>query len=440
MCKDAEPKKYRKTLIFPAALDPDAVKIVRRLKRFGHEAYLVGGCVRDLLLGSIPKDFDVSTSARPRQIRRLFKNSKVIGRRFKLAHIIFGRKIIEVSTFRKAPQKESPSFKSDGLLIVRDNVYGNERDDALRRDFTINSLFYDIEEEEVIDYSGGFEDIQNRLLRTIGDPHIRFQEDPVRILRAIRFSCRLNLAIDQATFNSMTHYANDISLSAPQRVTEEIIRLLSCGAAQTATEKLMEIGLFKILFPEIQEILDQESLFFSKGYNVKQFSLRLLHEIDKKDKGKRRFGNSMYLLPILGHLGGNAIYESRKNVIPSIDPGAILNNLLRPIAIRMGLSRRELSRLKQIIIAYPKISSTKKRRRFKPKELIKRDYFPDALEFYRQVTEAASNSLDRYEWWENQLKQNAPQPRKKKTQNRRSRKRPRKRMRNKPSKEKPNPN
>ena len=139
----------------PVPLDPDAIKILRRLKRFGHDAYMVGGCVRDLLLGSIPKDFDVSTSARPRQIRRIFKNSKIIGRRFKLVHIMFGGKIIEVSTFRKAPTPETNAFKSDGLLILRDNVYGDERDDAIRRDFTVNSLFYDMETEEVIDYTGG---------------------------------------------------------------------------------------------------------------------------------------------------------------------------------------------------------------------------------------------------------------------------------------------
>jgi len=400
---DKEPKRYRNTLIFPAALDPDAVKIIRRLKRFNHTAYMVGGCVRDLLLGSIPKDFDISTSARPRQIRRLFKNSKVIGRRFKLAHIIFGAKIIEVSTFRKAPPPDSSSSKRDGLLITRDNVYGSERDDALRRDFTINSLFYDIHNEEVVDYSGGVDDVNKRLLKSIGDPKIRFQEDPVRTLRAIRFSCRLNLEIDPSTFKSMELYAKDISLSAPQRVTEEIIRLLSCGAASSAIEQVFKLGLFEILFPEVNQIINNRSPFFSDNQTAFQLLINSLKALDEIDRGERLFGNPVYLAPILSHLGGNAIHEAKMNSDIPVDPGSILNLVLRPIAIRMGLSRRDLSILKHIIIAYPKLCYSNKRRRLKPRDLVRRDYFPDALEFFRQISVATSGDLRQYEWWKSRV-------------------------------------
>lgn len=409
MVADLEPKRYKDTLIFPAALDPDALKIIRRLTRFGHSAYLVGGCVRDLLLGSIPKDFDVATSARPRQIRRLFKNSKVIGRRFKLAHVLFGPKVIEVSTFRKSPSMENPFFESDGLLIIRDNVYGNERDDAVRRDFTINSLFYDVEEEEVVDYTGGVEDIRRRNLRTIGDAKIRFQEDPVRILRAIRFASRLNLRIDESVYRSMIKYSADITRSAPQRVTEEVIRLMSCGASRRAVEMMMKIGLFGILFPEFSEVLDQKAHYFNCDHTGRELLLRLLDSMDRADKGKRRFGNPMFLVILFCHMGGRALHLRRERMDAPVDPGAVLNEAIRPIAMRMGISRRDLSRIKQIIIAYPRLEAPKKkRRRFKPRELARRDYFPDALEFFRQVNEAKEGSLERYNWWLEQRSQRSP--------------------------------
>src|SRR3954449_12599000 len=181
--------------IDPTLIDPDAAKVIQRLRRYDHAAYLVGGCVRDLMLGRKPKDFDVVTSATPNDIRRLFKNCRIIGRRFRLAHIFFGPKIIETSTFRANPREieEEPSESGgDGeggdLLIRRDNVFGSAEEDARRRDFTINGLFYDLEKEEVIDYVNGLADLEARLVRTIGDPETRFPEDPVRILRAIKFA------------------------------------------------------------------------------------------------------------------------------------------------------------------------------------------------------------------------------------------------------------
>ncbi|MFH1998253.1 MAG: polynucleotide adenylyltransferase PcnB, partial [Planctomycetota bacterium] len=282
---DAGPLKYKKTIIFPASLDSDAVKIIRRLCNFGHTSYLVGGCVRDLLLGKIPKDFDISTSARPRQIKRIFKNARIIGRRFRLVHVIFRDKIIEVSTFRKSPDQATDESNSDGLLILRDNTYGDERDDSLRRDFTINGLFYDIKNEEVLDYTNGVKDIQRRIIRTIGDPHIRFQEDPVRILRAIRFSCRLNLEIDPQDFEAMKEYAEEIQKSASQRVTEEIIRLMACGASAKALQMMHPLGLIQILLPEVDKALEHHSPFFDSKDNGWDFLLKLAEGDDDSDRG-----------------------------------------------------------------------------------------------------------------------------------------------------------
>src|SRR6478736_2532735 len=178
--------------IDPAGIDPDAAKVVQRLRRYDHAAYLVGGCVRDLMLGRKPKDFDVVTSATPNDIRRLFKNCRIIGRRFRLAHIFFGPKIIETSTFRANPRET----ETGDLLIRRDNVFGTPEQDARRRDFTINGLFYDIETKQVIDHVNGTADLEARVVRTIGDPDIRFREDPVRILRAVKFAARCDLTIE----------------------------------------------------------------------------------------------------------------------------------------------------------------------------------------------------------------------------------------------------
>src|SRR5688572_127857 len=164
------------------SIDADADRVVRRLARGGYKAYLVGGCVRDILLGRAPKDFDVATSATPNEIKQLFRNCRIIGRRFRLAHVFFGQKIIETSTFRANPRDELDDDDDGEILIRRDNVFGNETEDARRRDFTINGLFYDVETEEVIDHVGGMDDLHARLVRTIGVPEIRFQEDPVRIL------------------------------------------------------------------------------------------------------------------------------------------------------------------------------------------------------------------------------------------------------------------
>ena len=188
-------------------LDPDAVRIIRRLVRFDYTAYLVGGCVRDLLLGRAPKDFDIATSATPRQVKRLFSNCRIIGRRFRLAHVYFQNgKIIEVATFRTRDVQADTSDdaseavdEADDLMIRDDNVFGSPEEDAVRRDFTVNQLFYDVDTGNVLDHADGLGDLRRSLVRTIGDPEVRFKEDPIRILRAIKFAARLDFAIEPTT-------------------------------------------------------------------------------------------------------------------------------------------------------------------------------------------------------------------------------------------------
>lgn len=237
-------------------IDPDAVKVVQRLRRFGHEAYLVGGCVRDLLLGRKPKDFDVSTSATPPELRRLFRNCRIIGRRFRLAHIFFGPKIFETSTFRANPREGEDEEKGeatpDDLLIRRDNVFGNAEQDAQRRDFTVNGLFLDPETGHVTDYVNGLADIEARTVRTIGDPDIRFREDPIRILRAVKFAARCGLSIEPETLRCMVEHAQEISKCAQARVSEEFFRLLRAGAAHRSMELLVELQLLPVLMPALE--------------------------------------------------------------------------------------------------------------------------------------------------------------------------------------------
>ena len=238
-------------------LDPEAVKVVRRLRRAGYTSYLVGGCVRDLLLGMRPKDFDVATSAHPNQVKDTFRNSRLIGRRFRLAHVFFrGGKIIEVSTFRKSPLDELADLPQD-LLIRQDNVFGSAEEDARRRDFTINALFYDVDEGKVVDHVGGKSDLAQRLVHTIGNPDVRMREDPVRILRAIRFASKCGLRIEPGTLAAMKQHVAEIPRCAPPRVLEEVLKLLRSGASRKCLELMRDVGALRVLLPPVAEHLER---------------------------------------------------------------------------------------------------------------------------------------------------------------------------------------
>jgi poly(A) polymerase len=226
-------------------VDPDALKVLYRLKNNGFVAYLVGGGVRDLLLGRQPKDFDIGTSAHPQQVRKLFRNCFVVGRRFRLAHVRFGRKVIEVSTFRRAAEPEQGD-----TLIRRDNTFGSPEEDAFRRDFTVNALFYDIATFSVIDWVGGLGDLEARLIRTIGDPGVRLREDPVRMLRAVALAARLDFTIDADTREAIRFLRGEIVRSSPARILEEFYKILRQGRSRRTFELLHEYGLLAYLLPE----------------------------------------------------------------------------------------------------------------------------------------------------------------------------------------------
>jgi poly(A) polymerase len=301
-------------------IDPDALKVLNRLRQFHHLAYLVGGSVRDLLLGRPPKDFDVGTSAHPYEVKRLFRNCWVVGRRFRLAHVKFGAKTIEVATFRRqvseaeldalaeeqaalereqAERARSMRGGIDGAdsgepaegsagpvraidrqardhLLHRDNTFGTPEEDAFRRDFTVNALFYDIATFSIIDYVGGLDDLHARVIRSIGDPNVRFREDPVRMLRAIVLAARLDFTVDPPVVEAIRTHAEEITRSSPARMIEEFYKILRSGASERAFRELADIGLLRWIAPELLAI-DGDALWDS---------------LAALDRYRQRFGNA----------------------------------------------------------------------------------------------------------------------------------------------------
>jgi poly(A) polymerase len=243
-------------------IDPDALKVLNRLRQFDYVAYLVGGSVRDLLLGRRPKDFDIGTSAHPYQVKKLFRNCWIIGRRFRLAHVKFGSKVIEVATFRRqvAAGEEvvqdgvpapDPSTPEGEHLIHHDNTFGTPEEDAFRRDFTINALAYDIATFSIIDYVGGLDDLRSGVVRSIGDPEVRLREDPVRMLRAVALAARLNFTIDPPVLRAICTHRHEISRSSAPRLLEEYYKILRAGSAEKTFRMLADVGLLEPISGEL---------------------------------------------------------------------------------------------------------------------------------------------------------------------------------------------
>ena len=376
-----------------AQIDPDAARIVSRLTRQGHTAYFVGGCVRDLLLGRRPKDFDIATSATPRQVKDLFRNCRIIGRRFKLAHVYFrnealagGEKIIEVSTFRAfVPGTDD----SADLLIVRDNVFGTPEEDARRRDFTVNGLFYDPETGKVIDHVGGLPDLDRRVLRTIGDPDIRLREDPVRILRAIKFAARLDFAIDAGVMAAMQRHRREISRCAPPRTLEEVLRIFRSGAALPAFALLGESRALEVLLPEIDSALAVQASLVPAYQGI-------LSEFDRRVQAGEELTASVLIaslvLPLLPwqanpHGGGQDLMGAMAETID-------------PILERLRVPRRDAEQVRQILLSIRKLVPGYRAKRFSRAALAQRPYFPLLLQSFSIHCRAQRTWVDTLHAWE----------------------------------------
>jgi len=330
------------------AIDADAAKVVRRLERAGFQAYLVGGCVRDLLLSGRPKDFDVATSARPDDVRSLFRNCRIIGRRFRLAHVLFGGgKVVEVATFRRNPT-EADSDEDDDLLIRSDNVFGEAHEDALRRDFTINALFYDLDRRQVLDWCGGMPDIQRRTIRTIGEPTVRFREDPVRILRAVKFAARLDLGIDPNVYDAMVSMRNELARAARPRIFEEILRLMRMGASHRSMWLLWEIGAMAVLMPELSAFLDDDEA-------TDDGSIRFFAKMSLID-AKTRESGALDDLVLMTALFYDPLEEAAHGVRDLM--GAV-NDFLDPVIDRIAMPRRIADGIRRIMFMVPRILAGK---------------------------------------------------------------------------------
>jgi poly(A) polymerase len=332
-------------------IDPDAAKVVRRLERSGFQAYLVGGCVRDLLLGRKPKDFDIATNARPQDVRALFRNCRIIGRRFLLANVLFGGgKVVEVATFRRNPQtevpEEEPTEVDDDLLIRSDNVFGDAHEDAIRRDFTCNALFYDLDRRQVLDWCGGMDDVRRRTIHTVGDPTVRFREDPVRILRAIKFAGRLDLGIHPDVYDAMTMHRGELAKAARPRLCEEVLRLLRGGGAHRSMWLLWEVGAMSVLLPELAAFLDDDEATQGGGE-------RFWRKMDTLDARVRESGGPPEDVVLWTTLLQEPLEEACAGVRDSL---AATYDFLEAIIERIAMPRRIADALRRIVAIQPRLA------------------------------------------------------------------------------------
>jgi len=347
-------------------IDPDALRVLYRLHQNKHLAYLVGGGVRDLLLGRRPKDFDIGTDAHPFQVKRLFRNCWIIGRRFRLAHVKFGTKTIEVATFRRqvgpgtegepplhhehgphddgapgaaagradARAHDGPAGLDHDRLIHRDNTFGTPEEDAFRRDFTVNALFYDIAQFAIIDYVGGLDDLHHRLIRCIGHPDERFREDPVRMLRAIVLAARLGFTVDPPILDAIARHRQDIARAAPARLLEEFYKILRSGSAAAAFRGLAETGLLEHVVPEIEVPLHP----------------RFVRALEALDRYRARFEappdtltNAVLVGTMLLPLG--LLRPRRRRGAEDASPGPAAS----PLGV-LPVARRDVERLGQVVV------------------------------------------------------------------------------------------
>jgi poly(A) polymerase len=362
-----------------SAIDPDALKVLYRLKNSGYKAYLVGGSVRDLLLGRTPKDFDIGTDAHPQAVRRLFRNCRLIGRRFRLAHILFPQgKVVEVATFRRRPEPLDP--EAPELLMTSDNVFGTAREDALRRDFTINGLFYNIADYSVIDYVGGLEDLDAGLVRTIGDPDIRFREDPVRMMRGVEFASRLGFAITPDAYEAILDHRKEIAKSAPPRVTEELSQSLRGGHALPTFLLLREVGLLDVLLPELAAVLREIDPEHPHGTG--HLFWALLDVLDAERRRGRVFDDavlySLFFLPVVR----SQLRSMRTGAEPDVNRLlTLIDDAVTPVAIRMALPHAVSHRIKQALATVGRLSH-RPDNRVATRRIAFREAFPVALDLF----------------------------------------------------------
>jgi poly(A) polymerase len=381
----AAPSSYPAPRILPRAdhnlsrrsIDPNALKVLYRLERSGYESCLVGGSVRDLLLGREPKDFDVATDARPNEVRRLFRNSRIIGRRFRLVHVYFRDGIVEVSTFRAGAERdaEEGDLEADRVLtaeevaaaeggeaigedsedlgdeegadddffadaLAEDNTFGSPPEDAFRRDFTINALFYRIADYSVVDYVGGVEDLGRGLIRVIGDPNVRFREDPVRMLRACELAGRLGFRIEDGAQRAIRRWRGDMAKASPARLVEELLEILRSGHAGCTFQWMLDLGLAATLLPELEAMVEAEA------EGLGPFG-RILPVLDRVVGGVRDASDSLLLSCLLVSavvLERHHREEKRRGVLSRAEVRSVVAGAIDHLGERFSLSHARAKR------------------------------------------------------------------------------------------------
>ncbi len=363
--------------------DRDAMQVMRRLREAGHTAYLVGGGVRDLFLGKVPKDYDISTDARPGQLRKIFRNSRTIGRRFRLVQVFFpGNKIIEVSTFRCRSEYD---LEGKDVVLAANNTYGDERDDAFRRDLTINGLFYEIESQTIIDYVGGVQDLKDKVVRIIGDAERRITRDPVRMMRAVRHAARSGFRIEKQTWEAIKTHRDTLSVCPVSRIRDELFKDLRGGASSAWLKLAVDCGLFAVLMPCYQKILDPEMVdSLQKGLAVTDrlwakgvvFEDDLLLSILLLPWARRTFPELATSLKI-----GQAFDLSRR-----------IRDQLKQNLLHIDVKRAAKEKMAMKMGLLPLFEHNVSTKGW-PKWLTKKSYFKENLLFYLLTAEAAGGEL-----------------------------------------------
>ncbi len=378
------------------SIPENVLKVLYRLHRSGYRAYLCGGSVRDLLMNRTPKDFDVVTDAHPAEVRRLFRNSRIIGRRFRLVHIIFQDQVVEVATFRREPERvavEGENAEAEDFLITDDNTFGSPLQDARRRDFTINALFYNIADFSVIDYVGGIDDLSEGRVRVIGNPDVRFREDPVRMMRAIEFASRLGFEIEAETYQGILRHRTDILKASPPRVSEEILELLRRGWSRGAFRLMVDTALLEPLLPEIYNAI--------RGGQAPYF-WKMLEVLDRTVQSGRRISDAVLLSVLMLPWVIEEIEREEERRASRMRIGEVLvfiRDLVQPLCARMALAAGTRHQIEQALETLWRLLEppTDRRSQFRA---VHREPFQDALALLELYALSSGRYVDVFRQWQ----------------------------------------
>lgn len=385
-----------------SAIDESAARVIRRLQESGYVAYVAGGAVRDLLLGRRPKDFDVATSARPEEVRRLFRNSRMIGRRFRIVHVLYGRDFVEVSTFRSRVDTEEAETRDEGHtfrvrngVVLRDNVYGSPLEDAWRRDFSVNALFYDPKDETILDYVGGIEDVRAGVLRVLGEPERRIAEDPVRMIRAVRFSAALGFSIEPVARAALSSCAGRLALASPARLYDEMQKLFFCGHAGRVLDLLLESRMLDVLFEDLTAWSREQPARL-------QWLHRVVRQVDIWRQARHEVAPGLFLALLCGPYH-EALAAGPEGGTP--DPEAIERAALdhiRRLSRRITVPRFIAFHVAKIVAVQPRFQTVPVRRLSR---LLESAVFRDAYIYFKMSVRFSGRNAEALAWWEQTLGQ-----------------------------------